>query len=396
MITSILLCTYVLANTFIKWQYKPDIVSHQRKTNVRQIPFPAVTICPQTKTKAHFIVFENVFREIFEGKKVHGDALEESKYFESLLHVCNSQLLPVLKINQSVLQSDEEIIEVLRKISYSVSDSMLFCKWRKKIVDCTELFTEILTDQGFCYTFNLLNQSEIFKQDQIQKDFEFSERPSASWSLQDGYTSNDLDVYPWPIISQQFDALRIILKATDTDTDFICQGSLQGFKIFFHSPDEFPNTIGKHLFVPLEQDATLTMKATTTKASADLLKFKPNIRGCYRSDEKKLKFFKSYTKQNCEIENLNKFILKNCNCTKFSMPREKLTKICKVDQLECSSTCERNWMTMQIGENSSDLLDNCLPCCTEIDYEVEQQTLTTFDFESLFDSYSYDLTDIPG
>lgn len=383
----------MLTTTYIKWQYKPDIVTSKSKKNVRNLPFPTVTICPQTKAKTQFVVFENVFREIFEGSKVHGMTKYESKYFESLLHVCSSNLLKMIKLKKTVLDTDRELVKTLRNISYSVKDSMLFCKWRNIIVECDKIFTEILTDQGFCYTFNILDYQEVFHE-KLNKDFSYDQESNSSWTLNGGYTSNDLNLYPWPIISQEFDALRVVLMTIDQDTDYVCQGSLQGFKIYFHLPNEFPKTFGKHVFVPLEQEAKITVVPTMTKTSADLMRFKPELRECYQPQEKKLEFFKIYTEQNCEIENMAKFVLKNCSCVRFSMPREIHTKICSVQQLNCLTSAERHWISMTNEESAKN--SKCLPSCTEIDYEVQRFSLTGFDYEALFDSYSYDLSDIPG
>jgi acid-sensing ion channel, other len=385
----------VLANTYVKWQYKPDVVTSRKKANVGNIPFPSITVCPQTKTKTSFVVFENVFRELFEGSRIHGAALEESKYFETMLHICNPQLLDMITINQSVLHVDKELTEILRSFSYAVNDSMMFCKWRNVIEECENLFTEILTDQGICYSFNILDYSDIVKENVMHNDFRFNTRPKSSWTLKNGYKSNDLTAYPWPVISQQYDALRVLLMTTDTDTDYVCQGSLQGFKIYFHQPNEFPKTFSQHVFVPIEQEAVITVKAVKTTSALNLLDYEPHLRGCYQTDEKKLKFYQDYTKNNCEVECLTEFVLRTCGCVKFSMPRENVTKLCGLKQIECTARAERHWISMMNDDIKEDFKCECLDSCTEIEYQP-QLSLSSFDYEALFDSYSYDLSEYPG
>jgi acid-sensing ion channel, other len=383
----------VLSNTYIKWQYEPDIASMHTMKNVRNIPFPAVTICPQTKTKTRFVVFENVFRELFEGFKTHGSMTKEAKYFESLLHICNPQLLKLIKVNESVVNVDEELVKIIRSISYNVTDSMLFCKWRNVIIECEKLFTEILTDQGVCYMFNALDFKDVFR-DKIHSDFEFVQTKNSSWTLQDGYKHDDLNSYPWPIVSQSYDALRVILMTTDTDTDFVCQGSLQGFKVYFHLPNEFPKTFSKNVFIPLEQEATITIVPKSIRTSSPLMHYKPHLRKCYQNHEKQLKFFRTYTKHSCEIESLAEFVFKKCNCVRFSMPRLNDSKLCTLHQLNCLTEAERDFISKVSEENFKNT--KCLQSCTQINYEVEKLTLTSFDYVALFDSYSYDLSDIPG
>lgn len=49
-------------NVYTKWDQSPVIVSFAEKsTPVWEIPFPAVTICPETKTKMDFLNFTKVY-----------------------------------------------------------------------------------------------------------------------------------------------------------------------------------------------------------------------------------------------------------------------------------------------------------------------------------------------
>lgn len=48
------------------------------------------------------------------------------------------------------------------KIAPPLNETLLYCLWRGTIINCTDLFTEILTEEGLCYTFNMLNAQEFF------------------------------------------------------------------------------------------------------------------------------------------------------------------------------------------------------------------------------------------
>lgn len=343
-----------------------------------------------------FLSFRNTYKNYWEHFKLYGVSEVDAARFESMLHVCDPELSLNLQLNASRVFDEVNIVKTLKEISYSIDDSMLFCKFRNELKNCTSLFNEIVTDKGICFSFNLLDYFELFNENVLHKDFDsYRHNKSSSWSLDDGYKSDDLNVYPYPAISQHHDSLRIILKTTDIDMDYVCKGSYQGFKVFFHHPGEFSSITGRHLFVPIKHDVTVSMTAQMTKISEDLQSYKPSQRKCYLTNEKSLKFFKSYTKNKCDVECLANYTMKSCGCVKFSMPRENSSKICDYSQISCTVQAQRDMMLSSHMQNPGDLECDCLPSCTEITYAME--TLQTdYDYKRLFESYLYDLSDMPG
>lgn len=89
----------------------------------------------------------------------------------------------------------------------------------------------------------------------------------------------------------------------------------------------------------------------------DFRKFSPEIRKCYFEGERKLKYFKTYTKAHCEWECKTNKTLEVCGCVKFSMPRGRNTSICDLISL---SNC--------LPEISN---CNCYSPCVEIKYEYK-------------------------
>ena len=70
-------CGSLIHNVWIKWDQSPVIVSFAEKsTPVWQIPFPAVTICPETKTYMEKLNFTEVFNLLKENRS--SDVTEDS------------------------------------------------------------------------------------------------------------------------------------------------------------------------------------------------------------------------------------------------------------------------------------------------------------------------------
>lgn len=150
-----------------------------------------------------FLNFRNTYKDYWEHFKLHGVSDVTAARFESLLHVCDPDLSIRVHLNGSKVSDGQEIVKNLREIAFSVDDSMLFCKFRNEIINCSSLFHEVVTPFGVCFSFNMLSYNELFKPDVLHKDFDlFHHSKNSTWSLDDGFESDDLDSFPFPIISQ--------------------------------------------------------------------------------------------------------------------------------------------------------------------------------------------------
>lgn len=153
--------SYMIYETYEKWQTSPVIVSFdERMTPIWQIPFPAITICPETKVTYENLNFTHAYNAI---KREEADNLTENelKNLDVMAHLCHSHLFKEQGFHSGLQPNDMRTL--LKSISLSISEITFSCKWGSQLSLCEELFTEIYTEEGLCYTFNSLKFSEIYK-----------------------------------------------------------------------------------------------------------------------------------------------------------------------------------------------------------------------------------------
>lgn len=125
-------------------------------------------------------------------------------------------------------------------------------------------------------------------------------------------------------------ALSIVLRMYENDFDYICRGSIIGFKVAIHLTGDLPSILSSNHFVrvPINQETLITFQPEVMRTADSLQRYSPTDRGCYYSNEGTLKYFKEYTQRNCELECLTDHTLNNCGCVKFSMPSKIFRRMC--------------------------------------------------------------------
>lgn len=150
-----------------------------------------------------------------------------------------------------------------------------------------------------------------------------------AWSLQNGYerrTEMDPKMFPYEILGAGSPgSFSIVLRMYENDFDYLCRGSIIGFKVAIHLTGDLPSILSSNHFirVPMNQETMITFQPEVMRTAVSLQRYSPSERGCYYSNEGTLKYFKEYTQRNCELECLTDHTLKNCGCVKFSMPSKK-------------------------------------------------------------------------
>jgi acid-sensing ion channel, other len=205
----------------------------------------------------------------------------------------------------------ESCVQVLRQLRGDVTDMIVKCGFIDEHDNCTELFREVITEEGICYTFNGIN---IYRDNSSEHNGE-----SENWNIEEGYRANLTFKEKIPKPGSKF-SLATFMTLTSSKYDYLCKGPVQGFKIYLHLPIEEP-LVSKHYYlVPMQQALELTVSPNIVITSDELRDFSVEKRQCYFSDERYLRFYKYYTQNNCESECLTNFTVKECGCLRFNMP----------------------------------------------------------------------------
>lgn len=184
---SISFCAFQISNIWKRWSQDPVIVSFNEnlvpiiqvkctlnKINLEylndqflQIPFPAVTICHQIKTRKSLFDY-GAIQAIIESHGIYYHKLNDTdiQQFQLLATTClkdhtTYEIKDLLKqfedfdepITQNFLLDLEPLINETLRTCYGVLEARL---WK-----CHEGFGKLLTEDGVCYTFNLLNSTEL-------------------------------------------------------------------------------------------------------------------------------------------------------------------------------------------------------------------------------------------
>lgn len=175
------------------------------------------------------------------------------------------------------------------------------------------------------------------------------------------------------------------LNATDAANYCVPFGRI--FKVQFHLPHEMPTPFHKAHYISFDHRRIITLSATAIKSDASLRNYPPDKRNCYFPEERKLRFFNSYTKAHCDFECFSNFTLNKCGCVKFSMPRSNDTSVCDLDNAHCYFYATNEWTEFDDEEDKKKTPCDCLPTCDDIKYNVHLN-----DADVVFD----DINDIAG
>ena len=370
-----------------KRQTRPVMISFAKSLAATyEIPFPAVTICSETKASKKKFDFSKLSTQNL--------TLEEKIKLNALRQVCD---LSEFKNDDKPIEGIKDVISQLEQLS----PQMMFnrCSYgSQKLFDCKKLFYKVVTDEGICFTFNMLDEKDLFNNGAIDNSIKLPQHGQKSdWFLDKDYESLKLKVYPNRVVGSGIQSgLAFELKIKKSELNPGCKRGIQGFRLQLHTPVELPHMSKQFYSIPLQKETTIAVRPHSIYSSKDVQEYDPMSRQCFFNHEKSLKFFNVYSKSSCALECLSNFTFASCGCVKFSIPRDNVTKVCDNRGLECVHDTEVKFSTQhlekkllkkqlkkdlkqgKISKNSDEFKKleqsercNCLPSCTSLRYDAE-------------------------
>lgn len=161
--------------------------------------------------------------------------------------------------------------------------------------------------------------------------------------------------------------LTLILNANADDYHCSSTNSI-GFKVLLHSPIETPKIADYGMSITPGFESRVVVTPNLIETSDALRRIPQNIRQCIFESEHQLRYYRTYSRKNCEKECESRIVSEYCNCIMYYMPRiAPDLNICGPIDWECFEDVKEN---IDLGMNHS-FTCSCMPACYGITYDTE-------------------------
>ncbi|CAD0197338.1 unnamed protein product [Chrysodeixis includens] len=173
-IASMSICVYQISKVWYKWQTSPVIVTvSEHLVPVGKVPFPSVTICPQSKCMRVMYDYTantkriNALLENENITSIMNETLrQELIMYEDVTRVCGSLPSKFRYVAPQMYEnnfSDASVVHHLDKVAPRLLSFARVCYIRGGPVPCQKIFNKVLTKEGICYNMNSLSANEILR-----------------------------------------------------------------------------------------------------------------------------------------------------------------------------------------------------------------------------------------
>ncbi|XP_061515660.1 uncharacterized protein LOC133393693 [Anopheles gambiae] len=70
---------------------------------------------------------------------------------------------------------DEDVVGMLKNLSLSRHDTLGLCQYCNQYMLCGKHLKRTLTEEGLCYTFNMMPEEDIFRKSSLHTDYTYTE-----------------------------------------------------------------------------------------------------------------------------------------------------------------------------------------------------------------------------
>ncbi|XP_050067230.1 pickpocket protein 28-like [Anopheles maculipalpis] len=379
-ILSLVGCGVMIQQAYNKWDRTPVIVTlSEVPTPVWDMTFPAVTICPEIKvlnTRFNFTQdFETLQSEWYQTRRNKNLTVTEENIgkLKAIIHHCPGVYKHEnnFMFNFNHVPEPIALVDFLKNVSLDRRSVFTMCSSTSD-ARCTDYMQVTLTNEGICYSFNMISQEQMFHPDVLHNEYKYLDRweDDASEAVGDGESQDEL----LKVAGSGLDAaigFNLIHYPLKIDTSCV-RG--RGYKVLIHEPTVYPDLSKRNIRLSVSQTVTVALKPNIMMTSPELAKYSAQKRQCYFTHEHPLRFFRQYSQDNCELECLTNYTLQRCGCVHYSMPRTNGTRVCKLQEAHCPSTARGVLFIRKQHRNSTeDYLQqcDCLPACSSVRFDLQ-------------------------
>lgn len=286
--------------------------------------FPSITVCEIANTDKI-----NALTEVEDGHKLDR-FIADIAFFSGTCYSCIS----------SCEESDNCIKDFAVLSSYYrtvCQDLFVSCKWNDEPINCCKHFKPIKTEYGLCFSIN--NKHAQGKQ-----------------YLRFASTNK-----------RQMGALEIVAS--------------QDYEAFLHSSEDVPfwnMEYDRRITVIYGSEASMTFSIMDVVNEPEVASIAPDIRNCRFPNEVPDNFlaYKHYSYSVCIIQCRIEAQLDLCDCIHHMSPSTYKDRFCDLEGLKCLTRNYKSLRKLKVpGPNETGLECDCLPSCTEPDYNVVSKKL---------------------
>lgn len=250
-------------------------------------------------------------------------------------HFNNSENIVCFQKGDTILQRNAIVLRLARQ--YSRLQRAISRDWdRLWILLHLQYHTGFFADERcVIYWFNFLciidllfyltsKRPKIFSNDSRDDPIRVQEWKDADIHYDNLILENDHAERKYPF-KQQYPGrgagLSVILDP-DLDEYYCTNTDSEGFVVALNVPLDFPRMRDNGIAIRTNSEVFMSVRPEITLPDETIKQFPLNKRQCYFSDEHKLPHYTKYTTSNCVDECVTWITRKNCNCTRYYMPRK--------------------------------------------------------------------------
>ncbi|XP_017493088.1 PREDICTED: pickpocket protein 28-like [Rhagoletis zephyria] len=263
--------------------------------------------------------------------------------------------------------------EFIFDISQPCSNMILRCNFGGKVFNCTEIFRPIITDNGLCCTFNMVDPKFMYRESinksLLANNYHYPKGyEPVDWSAEAGYLANLPENFiPMKTVGIG-ESLGLSLTLDVESEQYYCSSSDSvGFKILLHNPLEVPNMREIGLLLSPGRETTVRIQTEKVESDRYVRYISKNSRRCLFENEMHLDFYNEYTQRNCVVECSADTLLAHCGCLPYFKPmRYGNETICDIRDTACVERVRL--LTMLINKSGKGCAAECPSSCNDLSY----------------------------